>query len=178
ADGDQKSGKLAFLKRLFSYRILAFFLLATVIFQGTLFGYYQFGGNSSGLGGTAEVSLGTFHFSSNETEEGRVSYAKFDIYIALLGQVDAVARQQLATRQFRLQQDIEELLRRTQSGDFDDPNLGELKRQLQERINTTLKIRAIDDVIITNLTVKLNGQSADTPMTETPESVPWIEPSD
>ena len=171
----KKTGKLSFLKRFASYRILAFFLLATVIFQGALFGYYQLGGNASDLSGTDEVSLGTFRFESDETEGGRVSYAEFGIHIALLGQVDPVARCQLEKRKFRVQQDIEELLRQAQSGDFDDPNLGELKRQLQEQINATLQMKAIADVIITDLTVKLNDRPVDTSMTETTELVPWIE---
>ncbi|HYW81292.1 MAG TPA: flagellar basal body-associated FliL family protein [Thermoguttaceae bacterium] len=169
------SGKLGFLRRFFSYRNLSIFLLATVIFQGTLFAYYQFGSAASEIGGTAEVSLGTFHFDSDEAEGGRVSYAEFGLHIALLDEVDSQARHQLEVHQFRLQQDIEELLREAQSGDFDDPSLCELKRQLQERINATLKMRAIADVIITDLTVQWNDQAVSTPTTETAELVPWVE---
>jgi len=175
AGSGEKSGKLSSLKRLFSYRGLAIFLLATVVFQGALFSYYQFGGNASDVGGTTEVGLGTFHFKSDEAEGGRVSDAEFGLHVALLEQFDQVARNQLKTHKFRLQQDIEELLRQAQSGDFDTPTLGELKRQLQEQINTTLKMRAVADVIITDLTVKLNGQTADAPVTETAELVPWVE---
>lgn len=176
SDSDKKkSGKLGFLKRLFSYRGLAIFLLATVIFQGALFSYYQFGGKASATGSSAEVSLGTFHFESDETVGGRVAFAEFGLYIALLEQVDQAARYQLARHQFRVQQDIEELLRQAQSGDFDDPSLEELKRQLQEQINATLQMRAIADVIITDLMIKLEEPDADAPMTKTAELVPWVE---
>jgi len=171
----EEGGKLDSLKRFFSYRTLAFFLLATVIFQGALFGYYQFAGSGSESAGPSEVTLGTFQFHSDELAGGRISHAEFGLHVALLEQYDELARYQLESRKFRLQQDIEELLRQAQSGDFEDPSLGELKRQLQEQIDATLKMRAVADVIITDLTVKLSDQPADTPMTETAELVPWIE---
>ena len=175
ADTGEKAAKLGFLKRLFSYRGLAIFLLATVIFQGMAFSYYLFGGSASETDATTEVSLGTFHFKSEDAAGGGVSSAEFGLHIALLEQVDSAARRQLETHQFRVQQDIEELLRQAQSGDFKDPNLGELKRQLQEQINATLKMRAIADVIITDLKLKLSDKTADTPGTETAELVPWVE---
>jgi len=72
---------------------------------------------------------------------------------------------------FRVQQNVEELLRRAHGGDFDDPGLGELKRQLQERINERSG-RAIAEVIVTDLKLQHNGQDAGL-VTGTAESVPW-----
>ena len=51
-------------------------------------------------------------------------------------------------------QDVEELLRRAHGTDFADPALTELKRQLQETVNHSLELRAIDEVIVTGLAVE------------------------
>ena len=66
-------------------------------------------------------------------------------------------------RRYAVQQDIEELLRQAHGADFADPVLGELKRQLQEQINRTLEMRAISQVIITDLELH---QSDSTPARE------------
>ena len=51
---------------------------------------------------------------------------------------------------------------------------GSLDRQLQEQINETLGMRAIADVIITDLNLQRNPD-AHTPITKTADSPPWVE---
>jgi flagellar basal body-associated protein FliL len=100
-----------------------------------------------------EIALGDFQFRAEKGDPGRVASAKFGLHVSLIEDSDVAARKRLVDRQFRVQQDIEELLRGAHSGDFADPTLKELKRQLQERINETLGMKSVADVIITNLAV-------------------------
>ena len=168
-------GKIGFVKRFWSFQGLVVFFLGTIAFQGGVFLRYQYASGASKTVPNAEVGLGEFHFEADESEQDRISRAEFGLYIALLEQVDQDARHRLATHEFRVQQDIEELLRQAHSGDFDDPNLGELKRQLQEQINETLGMRAIADVIITDLSLELNDTEIAAPIAETADMVPWVE---
>jgi hypothetical protein len=80
------------------------------------------------------------------------------LHIGLLKVDDRVARAKLAANKFRVQQDIEELLRQAGGEDFVDPLLTELKRQLQEQINATIGMRAIAQVIITDLSIDRAAQ--------------------
>jgi flagellar basal body-associated protein FliL len=105
-----------------------------------------------------EVSLGEFKFCADPAEHGPVVTARFALHVSLASQSDRVGRERLTARKFRVQQDVEELLRRAHGADFDDPSLRELKRQIQEQINETLGLRAVADVIITDL------------LTETPDT--------
>jgi hypothetical protein len=76
-------------------------------------------------------------------------------------QVREAALRELAAKRLRVQQAVEELIRRAHGGDFDDPLLAGLKQQLQEEINEALGIRVIDDVIITDLKLtRKEGQVA------------------
>ncbi len=63
------------------------------------------------------------------------------------------------------------MLRKAHDGDFDDPSLRELKRQMQEQINQTLGMRAIAAVIMADL--KLQGvRAAEPPMVTAAARVP------
>lgn len=128
--------------------------------------------DSAGLG--PEVSLGEFRFVAEPDEGGRVRSAEFRLHIALLGQVEAAARRELAAKRLRVHQAVEELVRRAHGGDFDDPLLAEFKQQLQEQINETLGIRVIDDVIITGLRLERRESPGET-TTEIAEALPWTE---
>lgn len=121
-----------------------------------------------------EVTLGDFGFTADRVEPGQVKTAEFSVHVALLDEVSRTARARLEGRACRVQQDVEELLRLAKSHDFDDPVLGELKLQLQEQINKTLEIRAVSEVIITDLTTDRAGD-APPRLTETAESVRWID---
>ncbi|MGO8690608.1 MAG: hypothetical protein ACLQLG_13375 [Thermoguttaceae bacterium] len=98
-----------------------------------------------------EIGLGAFHFEGDRSEGGSVGKADFSLHISLLEPVDLAARQRLAARKYHVQQDVEELLRKAHSGDFEDPGLTDLKRQLHEQINQTLGVRTVAEVIITDL---------------------------
>ncbi|HUT94246.1 MAG TPA: hypothetical protein VMY37_32605 [Thermoguttaceae bacterium] len=121
-----------------------------------------------------EVSLGVFRFVAEPEEGGGIVSAEFRLHIALLSQVEARARQEISGKRLRVQQSVEELVRRAHGGDFDDPLLAGLKQQLQEQINETLGIRVIDDVIITELKLERREGPGET-TTEMAKSLPWTE---
>jgi hypothetical protein len=125
---------------------------------------------------TPEVRLGEFGFVSSQAEAGQVVKADFTVYIALSEDVEEEGRRRISQRQFRLVQDVEELLRSAHSGDFDDPLLRELKQKLKERINKTLSIRAVAYVIITGMKTELNARSP-VEKAEPAGMVPWVEPT-
>ena len=169
-----KPGKKAFWRRFLTKKWIISIVAVTVVVHGFGFLYYGFAGKSRAEGPSAEVSLGTFHFEGDPAELGGIAKAEFSVYIALLEHVDRQARQRLESHKFRVQQDVEELLREAHSGDFDDPKLGQLKRQLQEQVNETLGVRAIGDVIITDLKIQRSDESLGT-ADEVAEAVPWVE---
>ncbi len=100
---------------------------------------------------TQEVALGEFRFEAPPQAVGRVDAARFSLHIALLENTTAAARVRLRDREHRVQQNVEQLLREAHGTDFEDPSLAGLKRQIQERVNDTLEMRAVSDVIITGL---------------------------
>lgn len=101
-----------------------------------------------------EVSLGRFAFAAPVVPEAKIVGAEFDLHIGLLEPADAVVRSRLTSHKLKLEQDIEELLRQAHGDDFLDPKLRELKRQLAEQINASLGVRAVDDVIVTDLVLE------------------------
>ena len=121
-----------------------------------------------------EVSLGAFRFVAEPEERGGIVSAEFRLHIALLSQVEAAARKEISGKRLRVQQAVEELVRRAHGGDFDDPLLAGLKQQLQEQINETLGIRVIDDVIITELKLERREGPGET-TTEMAKALPWTE---
>ncbi len=124
-----------------------------------------------------EIPLGEYRFVAEEHEPGQVTEADFCLYIELVRQAEKPARRLLEARRQKVRQNVEELLRTAHGGDFNDPALKELKNQLQKRINETLEIRAVSDVIVTELEL----ERAEPPTVTTPASqkaVPWVEPTE
>jgi hypothetical protein len=110
----------------------------------------------------AEITLGMFQFAGGKGQDCCIAEAEFALAITLLSQVDDAARESLAARRLRVQQGVEQLLRNAHSADFDDPSLVELKRQMREQIDQTLGMRAIGEIIITDLKVR-HGEHAAPP---------------
>ncbi len=162
------------LSKFLKGNVVACLLMGSVFLNGLGFAYFWL---TPGTGKTvpdAEIALGEFQFISNHTGADQVVQAEFAVHVALNEPVKEEARRRLQGREFRLRQEIEELLRAAHSGDFDDPLLRGMKSKLVERINKTLGMRATDAVIITNL--KMVRTAAETQPTEEPvELVPWVE---
>jgi flagellar basal body-associated protein FliL len=103
-----------------------------------------------------EVSLGAFWYETTTEASDEKIRAEFNLHLDLLAQIDTAARERLEARRFKVQQNVEELLRQAHNADFEDPSLTELKRQIQVQINETLAMRgAIAEVIVTDLVVEV-----------------------
>ncbi len=150
----EESGRFAFLSRIPSGPRITLVLCLLVVGQGAPLAYFYTQAKKNQPVPIPEVTLGEFQFNSRFATPNQVNRASFSLHIALLDQLDRQARDRLSQRRFRVLQNVEELLRKTPSGDFDDPTLVDLKRQLQERINQTLEMRVIAEVVITGLEVE------------------------
>jgi flagellar basal body-associated protein FliL len=129
---------------------------------------------------TPEVALGEYHFVAEEHEPGQVTEAEFTLHIELVRQAEKPARRLLEARRQKVRQNVEELLRTAHGGDFNDPALKQLKSQLQKRLNETLGIRAVADVIVTELRMERTVPTIANERVserETGQSVPWVEPA-
>lgn len=134
------------------------------------FAYLKLRNHASEAPPSPEVALGTFQFHADGAEHGAIKGAKFSLHLAFAPLMDKGGRDRLAARKHRVQQDVEELLRRAHGADFDDPRLRELKRQIQQQINETLGMQAVADVIVTELAVDWTDHPAARP--QTAESAP------
>jgi hypothetical protein len=156
------SGWLSRCKSMLDPKLVVAIVVGTVVVQALLLGYYKLGGVDGAAdeavpGG--EVTIGEFAFKASPHEVGRVKSARFKLHLALLPDIEPTARLRLAQREFRVQQGVEQLMRQAHSGDFDDPVLSGLKRQLQEQVNETLGIRAVADVIVTDLEIEQSPEA-------------------
>jgi flagellar basal body-associated protein FliL len=176
SDGAPQATKSAWYHRFLDWRWLAVLIVVSLILHGMGLATYRLLGTNRGPEPTPEVALGTYLFLAAPREPGQVESASFSLHIALLEHVEAPARQRLRDRQHRVRQNVEELLRRAHGGDFEDPTLAGLKRQLQEQINDTLGMRAIADVIVTNLELTHRQPSAAPTEAQTAEAGPRTEP--
>ena len=88
-----------------------------------------------------EVGLGEYHFEADRSEGGRIARADFSLHVALLEPPDTAARWRLNAHKRHIQESVEELLRKAHGGDFDDPGVHDLKRQLLEQINQAMGTR-------------------------------------
>lgn len=161
--------------KLLSRKALAILLAVSLAAHAIGFAYARLDGRARRSGSECEVSLGEFSFAAPHPVPGQVGEATFSLHLALIGEIDRIARERLQDRTFRVQQDVEELLRRAHGADFDDPALSELKHQLQEQIDRTLELRAIADVIITDLETERTPEDPPS-IRETAETPAWDEP--
>jgi flagellar basal body-associated protein FliL len=163
--------------RLLSPKWIAILVVVSIAIHGVGFAYHKLRAGAAPEKRPAELGLGQFQFRSAriEREPGGLIDATFSLHVTLLDQLDEVGRQRLSARKHRVEQDVEQLLRRAHSADFEDPNLAELKRQIQEQINESVGMRAIADVIITNLTLRY-GDHLPRPVEETVRGTPWVDP--
>ena len=110
-----------------------------------------------------EILLGDYKVRAGPCPPAPAIVVRFSLHIAFTPQLDQQGRARLAARKHRVEQDIEELLRRARRVDFDDPRLREIKRQIQEQVDETLGMQAVADVIITGLVVEQADRPAAKP---------------
>ena len=154
---DNQNTKATIANRLTSFfrtsRGLALLIAATITVQVLGFWYIGHLLVKDRADEPHEISLGTYEYVGDHRPQSSIAEASFDLHISLVDELDEAARTRLKARRFKVEQDIEQLLRQAHEADFEDPTLAELKRQLQELINQSLEMQAVSEVIITNLSV-------------------------
>ncbi len=135
-------------------------LFASLVLNGIGLIYIAIGRGSGPVTRKGEITLGAFQFENSDARTRDVAEARFQLHIRLLPEQEEAGRERLQLRTFKVQQDIEELLRQAHGRDFVDPTLVELKRQIQARVNQSLDMNAIADVIVTGLAIDQNRSRA------------------
>lgn len=124
--------------------------------------------------GHDEMSIGEFRFLADANERSPIIAATFSLHLALIPEAETAGHARLASHKFRVQQGVEQLLRQAHGGDFEDPTLGDLRRQLQEQVNETLGVRAVADVIVTDLELEYLPKAATSASTaDVAGATPW-----
>ncbi len=143
---------------------LALLLAVSLVLHGI--GFWYFRGTSATAMPEGEVTLGQFVFEEGQMSTASITSAEFTLHVDLLEAVDQKARRRLERRRFRVKQDVEELMRLAKGADFEPTAIDQLKRTLHERINASLGMRVVDEVIITDLRIDRR------PATEVAETSP------
>lgn len=152
AVSEAKTGAVRRILSFLKANWVAAFIFFLLLFHAGLFAAWKL--NSAAPPPPAELTLGDFDFEGAPLPGNPIARAEFRLHVSLLDEARYRGRALLAEREHKIQQEIEELLRQAHGGDFDDPTLAELKRQIQAIINRTLGERVINEVIITDLTLK------------------------
>ncbi len=171
-----QNDRLVRIARIALRNVLAILLAVSLLVNGATLTMLGSQDDSVAKPPSPEVPMGHFSFASSQAEPGQVVNASFTIHVALSEELEDEGRRRIEQRQFRLQQDMEELLRGAHSGDFDDPLLRGLKGKLKDRVEKTLGIRAVAYVVITGLKT---GRTEIAPFEELEPAtlVPWAEPA-
>jgi flagellar basal body-associated protein FliL len=157
---------------------VAFLLVSTLVIHGIGWAYYKSVHPTAPPDISPEIGVGDFRFAADKTAGSRISAAEFSLYITALDGLDKIARCRLASHKFRVQGEIESLLRKAHGGDFADPALNDLKRQMRERIDETLGNRVVSDVIVTNLRFTMSdNKEPSAAAADTKSSPPWLDKS-
>jgi len=153
SEASPKSGLVSRFQKAARKNWLSILVVGALVAQGAGIAYFAASRGPVAQRPGYEITLGAFHFEDNHAERSHLRNADFRLHIRFIASLESNARRRLEMRQYAVQQDIEELLRQAHGADFEDPVLGELKRQLQEQINRTLEMRAVSEVIVTDLQV-------------------------
>jgi hypothetical protein len=100
-----------------------------------------------------EIPLGSFEFSRTGGANQKVYRGQFDLFVRLSDQLDASQQQQFLREQPRLQQVVEETVRRLRLADFTDYRLSRLKARVEERLNDELGFTVVSEVLIANFKI-------------------------
>lgn len=164
-------GLIRRVARLVKQNWVVAFIFVLVMIHASLFAAWKL--SSGGPPPPSEVTLGEFAFAGEPLPGAPISHVDFRLHVALLDGALYRGHQLLAEHRHKVQQAVEELLRKSHSADFDDPQLGELKRRMQATINRTLGEQVVGEVIITDL--ELERVAGRPPAEPSPSPALWRE---
>jgi flagellar basal body-associated protein FliL len=152
SDADADGGGTPWWKSASTLRWLAVIVVASLVIQGAIYLLVS----KSPAGRTIvpiEYTVGTFSFASDSSAEAHAGPAKFDLHVRFIDDLNVAARRRLIDHQFRVRESVEALLRKSHGLELTDTGLARLKHEIQERIDEALDLRAVAEVIITDLAV-------------------------
>lgn len=161
-----------FAKKCATPKVLFGLAMLSFAVQGCLYWYYATRPGPE----SREVDLGKFQYVAYSPDGSLndallVEKADFELHVSLNKNSQKRATELMGLRKRKLRQGIEELIRQARDREFADPELVELKRRLMEQINHTLGIKAVDEVLITELRLSVRSlATANEPETETVET--------
>ncbi len=144
--------RLAWWKSPVVLRWAAVVVVGSIVFQGALFVLLRKTTSARSTAPT-EYTVGTFSFTADSGADAPAAAGKFDLHIRFIEDLDGPAHQRLAAHQFRVRESVENLLRKSHGLELNDTAVARLKHELQERIDDALDLRAVAEVIITDLSV-------------------------
>jgi flagellar basal body-associated protein FliL len=156
---------------------LAFLLVSTLVIHGVFFALYKTSKTAAPIEYTPEIGIGKYEFTADKTSGGRIANVEFSLFITALDGLEQIARNRLISHKFRVQEEIESLMREAHSGDFEDTTLNDLKRQIRERIDHALGNRVVSNVIVTNLKITTSNDKVSATDAKKVSSLPWMEKS-
>jgi hypothetical protein len=101
---------------------------------------------------TGEIALGSFEFVRVSGDK-QLYRGQFDLFVNLCDRIDASRQKQFLRELPRLQQAVEETVRRLRLADFTDLRLSRLKTRVQDRLNDELGFDAVEEVLVANLKI-------------------------
>jgi flagellar basal body-associated protein FliL len=108
-----------------------------------------------------EYTVGAFNLVAGQPGDTRGVPGKFELHVRFIDDLQSQANARIASHQFRVREAIENLLRKSHGIELDDQAIARLKHQIQEQIDQAIDLRAVAEVMITDLTI-------DRPLSEVP----------
>lgn len=124
-----------------------------------------------------EFTVGTFTLTADEHGYGHGTSGKFDLHVRFIDDLDATARTRMTSHEFRVRESIENLLRGAQGIELNEQILTRLKHQIQDRIDDAIDMRAVAEVLITDLTIPMPAAVPATVPVAAPASTPTTIPT-
>jgi flagellar basal body-associated protein FliL len=101
-----------------------------------------------------EYTVGKFNLVAGAPGDSRGVPGEFELHLRFIDDLQSQANARIANHQFRVREAVENLLRKSHGIELDDPAIARLKHQIEEQINQAIDLRAVAEVMITNLTIE------------------------
>jgi flagellar basal body-associated protein FliL len=101
-----------------------------------------------------EYTVGAFNLIAGQLGDSHGVPGKFELHVRFIDDLQSQANARIANHQFRVREAIENLLRKSHGIELDDQAIARLKHQIQEQIDQAIDLRAVAEVMITDLTIE------------------------
>ena len=101
-----------------------------------------------------EYTVGAFNLVAALPGDSHGVPGKFELHVRFIDDLQSQANARIANHQFRVREAIENLLRKSHGIELDDQAIARLKHQIQEQIDQAIDLRAVAEVMITDLTIE------------------------